>query len=131
MLLVRTSLSPSPIHGSGLFAAEDIAKGSDMWQFQEGFDLEKSLAEVDALPAVAKDWFKRCGHLDHHFNQWILSFDDARFINHSEDPNMRPDYNRHKCAVGVASRNIAKGEEITINYREIENSNWLKPVIEP
>jgi SET domain-containing protein len=129
MLLVKTSLLPSPIHGSGLFAAEDIAKGTDMWQFQEGFDLEKTPAEVDALPEVAQDWFKRYGYLDHHFNQWILSFDDARFINHNEDPNMRPDYNRHRCAVGIASRDIGKGEEITINYQEIENSSWLKPAI--
>lgn len=125
MLLVKTSLSASPIHGSGLFAAEDIAKGTDMWQFQEGFDLEKSPAEVEALAPVAQEWFKRYGYLDHHFNQWILSFDDARFINHSEDPNMRPDYERHRCAIGVAVRDIAKGEEITIDYRDIEKSCWL------
>jgi uncharacterized protein len=126
MLLVKTSLSPSPIHGSGLFAAEDIAKGTDMWTFQEGFDLERTTAEVDALPAVAQEWFKRYGYLDKTLNQWILSFDDARFINHSEEPNMRPDYKRHRCAVGIASRDIKKGEEITVDYREIEESTWLQ-----
>lgn len=126
MLLVKTSLSSSPIHGSGLFAAQDIAKGIDMWTFQEGFDLERTPGEVDALPAVAQEWFKRYGYLDKTLNLWILSFDDARFINHSENPNMRPDYKRHRCAVGVASRDIKKGEEITVDYREIEESSWLQ-----
>ncbi|HEY9678338.1 MAG TPA: SET domain-containing protein-lysine N-methyltransferase [Drouetiella sp.] len=127
MLLIKTTLSPSPIHGSGLYAAEPIAKGTDMWRFQEGFDIERTSEEVEALPEVAKEWMKRYGYLDHHLNTYILSFDDARFINHSEDPNMRPDYKRHRCAVGVAARDIAKGEEITIDYREIENCAWLCP----
>jgi uncharacterized protein len=129
MLLVKTALSPSPIHGSGLFAAEPIAKGTDVWRFQEGFDLEKTPAEVEALPAVAQDWFRRYGYLDHHIHQWVLSFDDARFMNHTENPNVRPDYTRHKCAVGTAVRDIAKGEELTIDYREIEHSTWLTPTV--
>lgn len=128
MLLVKTALAPSPIHGSGLFAGEPIVSGTDVWRFQEGFDLEKTPAEVAALPAVAQDWFKRYGYLDHHLDQYILSFDDARFMNHSEDPNVRPDYKRHRSAVGVAVRDIARGEEMTINYREIEHSSWLTPV---
>lgn len=125
MLLVKTKLAPNSSHGKGLFADQDIAKGAAMWQFQEGFDLEKSPEEVAALPSVAQDWLKRYGYLDRQLNQWILSFDDARFINHSEDPNMRPDYEKHRCGVGVASRDIARGEEITIDYREIEESSWL------
>ncbi len=127
MLLVKTTLAPSPIHGSGLFSNEPIASGTDVWRFQEGFDLEKTPAEVAALPTVAQDWFKKYGYLDHHIDQYILSFDDARFMNHSDDPNVRPDYNRHRCAVGIAVRDIAKGEELTINYRELEHSSWLSP----
>jgi hypothetical protein len=38
MLLVKTYLSASPIHGIGLFAAEPIAKGTVIWCFDERVD---------------------------------------------------------------------------------------------
>jgi len=125
MLLVKTQLSPSTIHGLGVVATEPIAAGAEIWRFQDGFDLEKSAEDLANLPPTAQDWFKTYGYLDHHHNQYILSFDNARFINHSEDPNVRPDYERHRCGVGIAGRAIAVGEELTINYREIEKASFL------
>ena len=125
MLLVKTSLSDSTIHGLGVVASESIAAGAEIWRFEEGFDLEKTPEEIAQLPPVAQNWFKKSGYLDHHLNQYILSFDNARFINHSEDPNVRPDYEKHRCAVGIAARAIAAGEELTINYREIEKASFL------
>jgi uncharacterized protein len=125
MLLVKTTLSDSTIHGMGVIAAEPIAAGAEIWRFQEGFDLEKSPEEIAKLPQIAQEWFKIFAYLDHHHHQYILSFDNARFINHSDDPNVRPDYDRHKCGVGVAARAIGEGEELTINYREIEKASFL------
>jgi SET domain-containing protein len=125
MLLVKTTLSQSAIHGLGVMATEPIAAGAEIWRFQEGFDLEKSPEEITALPYNAQEWFKRFGYLDHRHNQYILSFDDARFINHSDNPNVRPNYEAHKCGVGIAARAIAAGEELTINYREIEKASFL------
>jgi uncharacterized protein len=125
MLLVKCKLGQSGVHGLGVFAAQFIAQGTEVWRFQEGFDLEKTPEEVAALPPVAAEWFKRFGYLDHRLNQYILSFDDARFINHSDDPNVRPDYEKHRCAVGHAVRDIAEGEEIVINYRDIEKLSFL------
>jgi uncharacterized protein len=125
MLLVKAALTESSIHGFGVHAIEPIAKGTEIWRFQEGFDLEKTPEEVAALPDIVQAWFKRFAYLDHHFDRYILSFDHARFINHSDDPNIRPDYEKHRCAVGIAVREIAKDEELTINYREIEHVSWL------
>jgi hypothetical protein len=125
MLLVKTTLSQSTIHGVGVCAAEPIAKGAQVWRFEEGFDLEKSADEIAKLPEIAREWFKTYGYLDHRLNQYILSFDNARFINHSEEPNVRPDFECHRCGVGVAARHIAAGEELTIDYREIEKASFL------
>ena len=125
MLLVNCKLGQSGVHGTGVFAVEAIKKGTDVWRFEEGFDLEKTVEEVEALPEVARNWFNRFGYLDHRLNKWILSFDDARFINHSEDPNVKPDYEKHRCAIGVACRDIAEGEELHINYRDVEKFSYL------
>ena len=38
MLLVKTYLDKSPIHGIGVFAAERIPKGTKIWRFVDGFD---------------------------------------------------------------------------------------------
>jgi SET domain-containing protein len=125
MLLVRTTLSPSTIHGLGVVATEPIAAGAEVWRFQEDFDLQKSPEEIAKLPDIAREWFKTFGYHDHRLDQFILSFDNARFINHSEDPNVRPDFERHRCGVGIASRPIAAGEELTIDYREVDKSSFL------
>jgi SET domain-containing protein len=69
--------------------------------------------------------FKRYAYLDHRLGCYILSVDHARFINHSEDPNVSPDFSRERHGVGVATQDIQAGDEITIDYRLIEKDNWL------
>jgi len=39
MILVRTYLAPSSIDGLGLFAAEDIPKGTITWEFYSEIDI--------------------------------------------------------------------------------------------
>jgi SET domain-containing protein len=70
-------------------------------------------------------WFKHFGYLDHRLGCYILSGDDARFINHSDKPNMGPDFDHDRHGAGIALRDIQIGEEITIDYRLIEKDNWL------
>ena len=38
MMLIRTVVRPSSIHGMGLFALERIPKGTEIWRFEPGFD---------------------------------------------------------------------------------------------
>jgi SET domain-containing protein len=125
VLLVKTKLSASSLHGFGVLADEHIPAGAEVWRFQPGFDLEKTEEEIKSLPELVGEWFKNFGYLDHHFNKYILSFDNARFINHSEEPNVRPDYAKDSRGVGIAQRAIEPGEELTINYREIEHVSYL------
>jgi SET domain-containing protein len=125
MLLIKHKLQPSTIHGLGVFAEHAIPAGTEMWRFTPGFDLEKTAEELAQLPVHLQDWYKHFGYLDFHHGKYILSCDDARFINHSDDPNMVPNYDKHAYGIGVAGRDIAAGEEITIDYSHIETENFL------
>jgi SET domain-containing protein len=50
----------------------------------------------------------------------ILCFDDARFVNHSDTPNIATDYAQDPYGLDVALRDIEAGEEITMNYENFE-----------
>jgi hypothetical protein len=117
MLLVRTKLQPSLTHGFGVFAAVFIPKGTRVWEYREGFDHRVSKEFVEQLPEPAQSTLR------HYSALWgggyVISADDARFLNHSNTPNLQtfaePD-------VDVALRDIEVGEELLEDYREFDES---------
>lgn len=113
MLLVKTYLAKSAIHGFGVFAGEFIRKGTKIWRFVEGFDRAYSLKEFARLPKPARDFIRLHGYkVD---GEIILTADHDHHMNHSDDPNT---YLHNGYA--IARRNIAKGTEITNDYREFD-----------
>ncbi len=122
MLLVKTKIGPSKIQGSGLFAAEFISKGTLIWKFAPGFDMAIDKTEVEKLPEIARKTFLRYAPLHPIMKKYILSFDDARFFNHSENPNVESTWPNGSEAtdVAVAARDIEEGEELTENYKEYD-----------
>jgi SET domain-containing protein len=110
----------SPIHGLGLFAAEPISRGTEVWRFTPGFDLDLDPSVVEAQPAIARERLLHYGYVDSRLGRYILCCDDARFINHSDTPNVGPDFTRDRYGVDVALRDIAAGEELTVDYRLLE-----------
>ena len=54
MLLVRTRLGPSTIHGIGVFADEDIPRGTIVWSFNPLIDKALTDEEIEGLPALAQ-----------------------------------------------------------------------------
>ena len=103
MLLVRTEVRSSPIHGRGLFAAERIREGRWVWCFEP---------RVDQIGAVASEhfsWRTEYGY--------VTPGDDARYINHSKTPNL---WTMAGLAPVVAVRDIEAGEELTENYAEYD-----------
>jgi len=125
MLLVKTRIAPSPVHGIGLFADQFIAAGTHTWRFVPEFDRAKTVEEFAALPPHIQDWLKHYAYLDYHVGQHILCVDDARFMNHSTNPTVRPDYALDRFGVDIAQRDIEIGEEITTDYRLIEKQIQL------
>src|SRR5262249_23012994 len=92
MLLVRTRVDRSPIHGLGLFAAAAIPKGAEIWRFTPGFDLDLDPASLSALPDMLRERLLHYGYIDPRLHRYILCCDDTRFINHSDSPNVCSDF---------------------------------------
>jgi uncharacterized protein len=113
MLLVKTYLAKSPIHGLGVFAAERIAKGTKIWRFVEGFDRFYSPKQFAKLPKQARDYIKQYGYrVD---GEILLTGDHDCHMNHSDNPNT---YLHDGYA--IARVTIPKGAEITNDYREFD-----------
>src|SRR3954463_3681095 len=122
MLLVPTRLAQSPIHGVGVFADAPILKGTPVWRFERGLDMEFSPDVVPSLPEHVRTFFAHYGYLDRNVGRIVLCFDDARFVNHSDAPNVATDYAQDRYGLDVALRDIAAGEELTMDYASFEES---------
>ncbi len=122
MLLVKTRLGLSSIHGIGLFADEDIAKGTRIWEFTPGFDLQIPKDQFYRIPEASRQDFLKYSYTSINNGHFILCCDDARFFNHSENPNVQdiPGSDPMDEGVTIASRNIQRGEELTCDYRLFE-----------
>jgi SET domain-containing protein len=116
MLLVKTYVAPSRIHGMGLFAAGPIAKGTPFWRFEPGFDQAISPERLAALPSLTQQhirWFAYVSQTDGHY---ILSADFCCFMNHDAAPNTGAAIGSVPPVTTVALRDIAQGEELTCDY---------------
>ena len=111
MYLVKTYLDYSAIHGVGVFAGEDIAEGTTVWRLVPPLDRAYAPDDVAALPPAGQDFIRRYAY-PYDGKLWVCS-DHGLFVNHSNSPNTRSQRDRTDIAV----RPIAKGEEITCDYR--------------
>jgi hypothetical protein len=117
MLLVKTRIGPSPIHGIGLFAAEFIKAGTPIWVFHQGFDQKYEMSAIDSLPPSCRDQILNYGYVNPRTGLLVLCMDDARFFNHSDDPTTC-ETDAGEEGMTIASRDIQEGEEITYDYFE-------------
>ena len=120
VLLLPVRIDRSLNHGLGVFAIEPIPKGTEIWRFTPGFDLDLPVGTLDAQPAHFRDLLLHYGYVDPRLGRFILACDDARFLNHSDTPNLGSDYARDRYGVDFALRDIAAGEELTVDYRLID-----------
>jgi len=126
MLLVKTKVKPSPIHDLGLFADEDIPKGTTVWKFSPGLDLEIPPADFEKLEQYEKEVILFSGFCSKKSNKHHLSFDNTRFINHSPEGNVSIDKSVDDIEYPlIAVKDIKKGEEITQNYFEFDDNHQL------
>jgi uncharacterized protein len=117
MLLVRTTVQPSKIHGLGLFADEPIARGTVIWRFTPGFDLKFTEAQINGLPEKLRTYLKTYAWKSRKSQMYCFASDDARYFNHSDVPNSLSKYHdgEDEC-VTTAVEDIELGEEITDDY---------------
>jgi uncharacterized protein len=112
MFVIKTRVGPSSIHGTGVFACQDVPVGGEVWRYNPPFDQILSDVDVAGLSDGAKSFIEmyayRCLDLD---GQLVLSGDHARFLNHSDDPNTE-----ERPFISVARKPIVSGDEITCDY---------------
>lgn len=118
MLLVKTYLASSKIHGIGLFVAEFIPKGTKDWEFNPKIDLEFTEDEMQKLPSNIRDYFIEYAHRRND-GTYVFCADNARFCNHSENPNTK--FFEDATPYSIVMRDIQKGEELTINYKDFDS----------
>ncbi|HKJ92301.1 MAG TPA: SET domain-containing protein [Longimicrobiales bacterium] len=117
MLLVKTCKKNSGIHGVGLFADQFIAHGTPTWRFTPGIDQALHPSELQRIPEAARGQFLTYAYLDIRTGLYVLCADDARFMNHSPEPDITSDYNEDPVfGVDIAARDIQAGEELTCDY---------------
>src|SRR3989344_3989649 len=121
MLLVKTKLLPSKIHGMGLFADELISKGTVIWKFTSGFDLKFSKEQIKKFPKQVQEYLENYCWLSKKSGKYCFSSDNGKYFNHSKNPNsLSAYYEDEEEVVTKAIRDIQKGEEITDDYSTFE-----------
>jgi SET domain-containing protein len=123
MLTIATYLDRSGLHGIGLFAAEPIARGRLVWEFNPLIDLEFSDEQWREMERKAAP--ESFGHIRRYSykegNRFYLCVDNAQFMNHSrEAANVANDKTSNTM---VACADIRKGEELLCNYFEYCDSD--------
>lgn len=115
-MLVKTYLAPSPIHGTGVFTAEDIPRDALIWRVDWSVDRKISQAEFEQLSGAHRELWNRYAYLSRQHGVWILCGDNGRFFNHSDAPNTYERYREVPFGIDLAARDIARGEELTTDY---------------
>ena len=115
-MLVKTRLGVSDIHGIGLFADEPIGKGTLIWRSNPTLDIRLTRDQIDDLAPPAREQMRKYTYREKCSGLYVLCGDDARFFNHTENPNCLDICSSTDGDVTIAARDIAEGEELTCDY---------------
>lgn len=134
MFRIPTYLDRSPLQGVGVFAGSSVRAGQRIWEFTEGVDLRLAPELVASVPEPLQARLRRYCYLEEESGLYVLCGDNARFMNHSFEPNC----DDSSVAWTVAIRPIEAGEELTCDYRifDVESredglESWRRPAAQP
>ena len=106
MLLVKTKLAASDIHGIGLFAAEFIREGTVVWESHPAVDIRLTAEQISALPGPCREQIRKYSYREKQTGLYVLCGDDARFFNHSARPNCVDIFRGEGQDLTLAARDI-------------------------
>lgn len=123
-------LKPSPIAGIGVFATHDIPKGTHI--FKSTFNLRK--IKIQEVPEALRFYCILLNDQECLAPERFDRMEIGWFINHSFDPNIvrmnKIDPNDIENSLKVralyALKDIKAGDEITINYNNLQEPEHLK-----
>lgn len=120
LLLIRTRIAASPIHGVGCFACEAVTSGTMVWRLDPRFDLMFARAEILSMPRAIQTLMVQYASKDAGVDRYVYCSDNARFINHASFPNLV--HNSVSSATEMFSqKDIAPGEELTLDYGFVDD----------
>ena len=133
MLIVKTKVKESRIHGRGLFADQNIRKGQIISKYNPMIDRKIPQKKLSKLPSFIQKFVKYYSYLNKR-NEFVLSLDDSRYINHSDRPNTCDiltfwDRLFGREGVAIANKDIKKGEEITSRYLKFDSKGKPRHII--
>ncbi len=131
MLLVKTKIKESEVHGVGLFADQFIPKGTEIWRFTPGFDQKFTREQILSFPDLLQIYIYKYCWRSKKSKLYCLSADNGKYFNHSENPNILSGYrDNEEEVVTVAVRDIETGEEILDNYSFFEDEKSENNVLD-
>jgi uncharacterized protein len=123
MLTIKTNVGESSIPGAGkgLFAAEFIPKGKVVWKFNPKIDKTTPDYQVMNMSEKDRHIFTTHAYYSKIMKMWVMCGDDARFMNHSNFPNLIAESMGDKTEdKDLAAVDIHPGEEILCNYFDFD-----------
>lgn len=121
MLVIKTRVAPSEIHGLGLFTEEDLVKGQIYWVVNKIIDQSITRTEMASLPSLTQKYLRHYAWQDTNGDCYI-SLDNDKFMNHSDSPNTDGDHPEF-C---ITSRDIKAGEELTCDYSKVKAGEYVE-----
>lgn len=125
---VYCQLKPSKYHGVGVFAIRDIPKGTKPFEGRNRDErfYKVLVSDLKKLPVFFADLIKNYSvrEKDYYWvtlGSWNTCFVQD-FLNHSVNSNVIWDDN---TSAFRSARKIKKGEELMVNYKDIDDS-WRK-----
>ncbi len=112
MLLIEVEVKDTNGKGLGLFTTKFIQKGTIVYKDSDMSQIWSD-EKVKSLPQIKREWWDKYATYKAIEKQWYLCTDDARFWNHSNNPNCR--YIGDEM---IAIEDILQGEELTSDYKE-------------
>jgi len=125
MILVKTKVKESNIHGLGLFADQFIPKGTEIWRFTPGFDMKFTREQILALPELLQIYMYTYAWKSKKSGLYCFSSDNGKYFNHSDDSNVLSEYRdgEEEEVVTTSIKDIQIGEEITDSYASFESGD--------
>ena len=120
MLRVKTRLGLSRIDGIGLFADQFIPRDTIVWEFNPLIDLKLRDDDISSLAEGARQQVQKYSYRDELTGLYIFCGDDARFFNHSDEPNCVDVTWGPFGGRTIAGDDIRQGDELTCNYASFD-----------
>lgn len=122
MMISKHYIAPDNYGGTGLFAGDDIPQGAIIWQ-RSAIDITYTAEQISRMNSAQLTYLNTYGYnVSLNDNELILEVngDDARYMNHSDNPNVITTDNEEEADFCFAARFIKAGEELTCNYYELD-----------